>query len=208
MTVSTFFAYPKSPHERRHAPDGYVDYKSFKPWLRDEFTFRCVYCLEREQWYPNRADAFSVDHVIPKSSAPKRACDYANLVYAWGRCNYNKLDVRLPDPTHVDSGDCLSVNDDGIIWALSADGANLIDVLHVNDSPAIDTRRKYIRSINLKLDYPQDAEVHESFAQDFGFPDDLPDLASMRPPRGNLAKSRRGWSYLELRRLNRLGETC
>jgi hypothetical protein len=65
MTVSAPFAYPVTAHERRHSPAGYVDYQNYKPWLRDEFTFRCVYCLERERWYPSGAAAFSVDHVVP-----------------------------------------------------------------------------------------------------------------------------------------------
>lgn len=44
------FNYPDAPHRRRHGPRGYADYASYRPWLRDEFTFRCVYCLLREQW--------------------------------------------------------------------------------------------------------------------------------------------------------------
>ena|SRR5713101_1667716 len=59
------FAYPREPHGRRHGPAGYEDYGHYKPWLRDEFTFRCVYCLERETWYPNRAASFSADHFVP-----------------------------------------------------------------------------------------------------------------------------------------------
>ena len=43
------FEYPSSPHRRRHGPLGYADYASFRPWLRDEFSFRCVYCLLRER---------------------------------------------------------------------------------------------------------------------------------------------------------------
>ena len=42
------FVYPASPHVRRHGPMGYADHASFRPWLRDEFAFRCVYCLRRE----------------------------------------------------------------------------------------------------------------------------------------------------------------
>jgi hypothetical protein len=34
------FAYPSAPHSRRHGPAGYEDYTHYKPWLRDEFTFR------------------------------------------------------------------------------------------------------------------------------------------------------------------------
>ena len=44
------FRYPEQPHVRRHGPQGYVTLESYRPWLRDEFTFRCVYCLLREQW--------------------------------------------------------------------------------------------------------------------------------------------------------------
>jgi hypothetical protein len=34
------FAYPERPHIRKHSPSGYEDYRSYKDWLRDEFTFR------------------------------------------------------------------------------------------------------------------------------------------------------------------------
>src|SRR6478672_6755586 len=74
-------------YQRKHGPRGYQSYSDYKPWLRDEFVFRCVYCLEREQWYPNRADAFSVDHIVPQSKSTTRICDYSNLVYACLRCN-------------------------------------------------------------------------------------------------------------------------
>jgi hypothetical protein len=67
------FQYPNSPHLRRHGPFGYEDYISFKGWLRDEFTFRCVYCLERERWYPSGADAFGVEHVKPEGDCSLRA---------------------------------------------------------------------------------------------------------------------------------------
>lgn len=48
--MTTPFIYPAVPHVRRHGPMGYADVTSFRPWLRDEFSFRCVYCLLREQW--------------------------------------------------------------------------------------------------------------------------------------------------------------
>jgi hypothetical protein len=47
------FDYPVGTHVRRHGPQGYLDYKHYKPWLRDEFSFRCVYCLCRETWFPD-----------------------------------------------------------------------------------------------------------------------------------------------------------
>ena len=36
------FRAAETPHVRCHAPKGYQDYRSYKPWLRDEFPFRCV----------------------------------------------------------------------------------------------------------------------------------------------------------------------
>jgi hypothetical protein len=78
------FRYPDTPHGRKHGPTGYDTYKTYKEWLRDEFAFRCVYCLERERWYPSGSAAFAVDHVRPKG-LPEYAhlvCDYENLVYA------------------------------------------------------------------------------------------------------------------------------
>ena len=73
MTWPTPFAYPSDPHQRMHGPAGYKDYAQYKPWLRDEFTFRCVYCLETgEFWYPDRAVSFSADHVESKKAAPQR----------------------------------------------------------------------------------------------------------------------------------------
>lgn len=39
------FTYPRRPHVRRHGPRGYRAYQSYKPWLRDAFEFRWVYCL-------------------------------------------------------------------------------------------------------------------------------------------------------------------
>src|SRR5262249_32870813 len=154
-----------------------------------EFTFRCVYCLERERWYPNREAAFSVDHVIPQAGDPARICDYENLVYACLRCNSNKRDVILPDPTRVCFSECLSIDDDGMISALNADGSDMIDILHLNDSPVIDTRRKHMRLIRLKIQHPNNPEIHDLFLDAFGYPDDLPDLASKRPPAGNRPRS-------------------
>ncbi len=46
--MTTPFRYPDGPHQRRHGPRGYASYESYRPWLRDEFAFRCVYCLTRE----------------------------------------------------------------------------------------------------------------------------------------------------------------
>src|ERR1700675_3855243 len=99
MTLPVRFAYPATTHQRKHGPAGYANYQDYKPWLRDDFTFRCVYSLVRDTWYPDRATSFSADHVFPQSEAPTRVADYWNLVYACTRCNSLKQNVHLLDPT-------------------------------------------------------------------------------------------------------------
>src|SRR5438445_783907 len=65
----TPFTYPSAPLVRRHGPVGYLDTSSFRPWLRDEFGFRCVYCLRRERWEPDLG-VFEIDHFAPVSQSP------------------------------------------------------------------------------------------------------------------------------------------
>ena len=59
------FDYPDTHHVRIHGPRDYRRYEAYKPWLRDEFAFRCLYCGCREVWFPDGDRAFSVEHVRP-----------------------------------------------------------------------------------------------------------------------------------------------
>lgn len=77
--MKSIFDYPDPRSHRRHGPRGYADYESYRPWLRDEFTFRCVYCLKREQWGLVTGE-FDIDHFEPQKLLPNLAADYGNLV--------------------------------------------------------------------------------------------------------------------------------
>src|SRR5205814_6335056 len=96
----TAFLYPAQPHVRRHGPEGYADPESYRAWLRDEFTFRCVYCLLREQWGRVRG-TFDIDHFLPVSLHPERERTYDNLLDACAACNAAKGNRAVPDPTAV-----------------------------------------------------------------------------------------------------------
>lgn len=108
------FDYPESRSERIHGPVGYASYTSFRPWLRDEFTFRCVYCLKRETWGQVTGE-FELDHFQPQSLSPDLSLDYFNLVYACRRCNSVKLDQPIDDPLTVLSAESAVVLPDGIL---------------------------------------------------------------------------------------------
>ena len=186
--MSTFnpLVYPTQPHARLHGPAGYTDYTSYKPFLRDEFSFRCVFCLEREQWHPNRDASFSVEHFSSKVKWPEKLCDYDNLLYACVRCNSFKQDVLVRlDPTLIAFGDHFVVGDDGHIDGRSPEAKDLIDLLHLNDSPALDQRQRILMLVRLKLANPDHAEINRLFVDHFKYPDELANLAVLKPPSNN-----------------------
>jgi hypothetical protein len=185
MSLPQPFSYPIAPHIRKHAPSGYAQYQLYKPWLRDEFEFRCVYCLQRETWSREGAAAFSVDHVTAQAHDPDGlwVCDYTNLVYACCRCNSSKQDEPLIDPTRVGMGEHLFVNLDGTISGRTYEGNFLIEFLDLNRAKAIRERLRVLRILIRRAKYPNDLEVLKDFRETFGYPDDLPDLRR-RPPHG------------------------
>ncbi len=171
------FDYPAEPHTRRHGPLGYKDYQSYRDWLRDEFTFRCVYCLHREQWY-QRGGVFHIEHFEPVASSPERNAEYKNLLYSCATCNQAKGDaLGLPDPCEVAFSDCLRVLSDGQIEPLSRAGYLLVQVLRLNNADNVRHRSRWLRV--LQVLQASDADL---FQELMGFPEDLPDLRRKRVP--------------------------
>ncbi len=127
------FAYPAEELVRRHGPRGYSDYARFRPWLRDEFAFRCVYCLQRERWTPSFAP-YNIDHFLSVVQNPDRAADYKNLLYCCLPCNNAKRDLLLPDPTKELLRNAVRVHADGTIEGLTPEAESLIQNLGL-DSP-------------------------------------------------------------------------
>lgn len=187
MSLPQPFAYPIEPHLRKHAPAGYADYTEYKPWLRDEFEFRCVYCLQRETWSRAGAAVFSVDHIIPRSLDPEELFvgDYSNLLYACNQCNSARQDALILDPTREGMGEYLRVQPDGIIVGLTLAGLKLIELLHLNNPWVVKERQRILRILNRRARYPSDPEVMKDYHEAFGYPDDLPDLRRKLPPGGN-----------------------
>lgn len=186
MTLPEPFGYPATPHVRRHGPQGYQGHGDYKPWLRDEFAFRCVYCLEREAWSPDRTDSFSADHFEARAANPGRAGEYDNLVYACTRCNSVRRADPVPlDPDSVALADHLTVAADGRIIGRTAAGSALIHLLRLDLAPAVHNRRFARLLLRTKAAYPDDPVVDALYVAHFGYPADLPDLSKLRPPGGN-----------------------
>ena len=175
------FEYPTTPHVRRHGPAGYNDYASYRDWLRDEFMFRCAYCLHREQWN-NRGGTFHVEHFIPASVDPAGTCEYSNLLYACAACNEAKQAVLgLPNPCQMAFSTCLRIKPDGRIDALNSAGEKLKQVLRLDSDKNVRDRNRWMRVLEaLKVSEPG------LYRECMGFPEDLPDLRAKREPQNTM----------------------
>ncbi len=85
---------------------------------------------------------------------------------------------------------------DGSIEGLSHLGKKTIRLLRLNHPLFIERRRRSFSILSLKAEFPNHPKVHELFVQEFGYPDDLPDLRSLRPPKGNPANSEEHCYYV------------
>ena len=195
------FAYPALPHARRHGPHGYADHDGYRPWLRDEFVFRCVYCLRREQWGLVKG-TFAVDHFVPVAVRPDLAADYDNLVYACASCNAGKAAHALPDPCEVLLRDDVRVAEDGAIEGDTPEARRLIRVLGLDDAEYTEFRCLWIGIVALAARHDQ-----ELFRRLMGYPADLPDLGVLKPPGGNTRPGGIAASHFERRARGELPDT-
>ncbi len=193
------FAYPSGPHARRHGPAGWQDYVRYRPWLRDEFCFRCVYCLIRETWIDMRR-GYQIDHFVPQKLRPDLKADYDNLLYLCAACNNLKGVALLPDPCKVALDACLRFSIDGTVEAINSDGERIVEILQLDDDRLIDFRRRRIGILNSLA-----ATDRPRFVQEMSFPKDLPDLAADPPPT-NTRPSGVKSSWLSLRNAGKLPE--
>lgn len=176
--VANVFQYPSKPHRRKHGPFGYTTYESFRDWLRDEFSYRCVFSLFRETWPQTR---FHIDHLISQNERPDLACDYDNLILLESRLNLVKSKRRVPDPCQIALGKCLFVHTAGDqIGRIeprdgSKIGERIIGVLRLDSEDATNTRRLWLEILRLA------ARANEKlFRELIGYPADLPDLHAAR----------------------------
>lgn len=172
------FNYPSKPHIRVHGPFGYKDYESYRDWLRDEFSFRCVYCLKREPWAPRTA-TFHIDHVVPQSVNPGNRESYDNLSYVCARCNELKQAVSLPPPDLCDWLNLLQVGNDGSVTGLTPEGRDLVQILDLDSSELRQWRCNFMAIWRLTS-----SNDRATFLSLFGYPVDLPNL-SRKLAKGN-----------------------
>ena len=190
------FEYPVNSSERKHAPKGYINYTSYKPWLRDEFDFRCPYCLAREKWEHDGTNQFGVEHLKPKGKYPLLENIYSNLTYCCNRCNNLKGQIELDE---IFLREHIQFKDNGKLNALTKYGEKIIDIFNLNDDKLIEYREKFYKTIIHLYE-----NSHDIYLKWMGFPEDLPDLSKQKPPLGNDKPNGIKKSYFELKKQDKL----
>lgn len=176
MQASRFpFEYPKEAHRRKHGPADYSHYSKYRDWLRDEFEFRCVYCLRREAWEMLEG-CWDIDHFVPRAIRSDLALDYDNLVYACHRCNQCKRVHLFPDPCQHAYGKHLQVGEDGSIRSSTPEGHRMIRLLKL-DTPSA-KRYRYLKVRTGRSFLKNDPAAYAVF---MGYPaeDELPDIEAL-----------------------------
>jgi hypothetical protein len=199
MNLPAPFAYPSKPHVRRHGPQGYSKYGQYRNWLRDEFSFRCVYCLRRETWGTLPRD-FEIDHFVPVSKREDLKLDYDNLGYACAECNGTKAAQIIPRPEAIAYGDCLHVDENGEIHARNAHGKTVIEALDLSASEYNAMRRLILDAIS------ENQPGSKTLKWCLGYPDDLPNLSAEKKPKDNKRLSGIRESHYEQKQRDELPE--
>jgi len=172
------FKYPSEPHRRKHGPRGYKDYESYRDWLRDEFSYRCVFGLAREAWLQT---SLHIDHLTPQSDHPDLRCEYDNLILLEGRLNLVKGKKELDDPCKVALGQCLYVYFEGDrMGEIEAPnnnrvGERIIAVLRLDSEDATRMRRDWLGIL-----YSVARTDEALFRKLIGYPANLPKLCDAR----------------------------
>ena len=150
-----------------------------------------------------------MDHFVAQIIAPDRALDYDNLIYACLRCNSTKrAEETVLNPCQEAMSQHLRVGEDGTIEALTRKGRAHIKQLQLNHPRLTQYRARLVRVFKRLQALSQAEAEHRAELQEwFGFPDDLPNLAALRPPKGNTRPDGIADSFHERRRAGTLPET-
>lgn len=172
------FDYPEQAHKYRHGPGGYSSYSQFRPWVRDEYDFRCVYCLFRERWCPILK--FHLDHFVAQAVDKSKKTAYRNLVYSCPACNTAKSAARIPNPMRALTRDSVTVNEDGTIECHTKQAQKIVRTLGL-DSPEYNEWRRLMIGIIAMAAQTTTGKHKDLFKELMGYPENLPDLGRKNP---------------------------
>lgn len=141
------------PHffRRAQAPVVAGGYRSFRLFVREDFSRQCAYCLLMEV-LAGGVDNFELDHFRPKSRFPELLNDFYNIYYACHPCNHTKRDIwpsaeleargiSFVDLCKDDFAAHFRVNEDGKWEGVTAPGGYTVDKLRLNREHLVTIRK-------------------------------------------------------------------
>jgi len=139
--------------------------------------------LNREAWGRVTGD-FELDHFQPQSLKPALKLNYANLVYACRCCNLVKGSREVDDPFELLRSNRVTVNvENGVLKARNREDIavrRLIRQLDLNSPKMVQWRRTWMEIVELAGN-----QNRELYFRLVGFPEDLPNLSILKPPRND-----------------------
>ena len=132
------------PYFLRRTPPPKVkgDYHSFRPFVREDFSRQCAFCLFSEL-LAGGEENFELDHFRPRHRFPDLLNDFYNLYYSCHPCNHIKRGswpspaleeqgISFVDLCKEDFATHFSVEKNGIWSGLTNPGKYTIDKLNLN----------------------------------------------------------------------------
>ena len=145
---------------RRILTRTYSDYTRYRPFLREDFRFRCAYCLRHEFFVGGEAGCV-IDHHRPQHGPfgrPDLISVYENLYWCCVECNSIKSDTwpspeelaenrRFLDPCQPEDDHNLhwDIEEDGQLRSLTSVGEYTLDKLVLNREGLIYHRQRRLR---------------------------------------------------------------
>ena len=142
---------------RRHAPKVKGDHTKFRPFVRQDFSEGCAYCLLHELLAGGPRN-FELDHFRPKSLLRFAAliADFFNLYYACHVCNANKwnhwpsveeeaIGIGFIDFCRDDFSDHFRENRNGRWIPLTPSAEFTLDILNLNSAHLVELRARLRR---------------------------------------------------------------
>ncbi len=148
------FVYPKQKHIRTQTPPVYKNYGSYKPYLRKEFSRKCIYCCTPDSM---RGESSSgADHYRPQKYFPHLSVVYSNLFYCCNACNSRKSShwpghgkhpsFFIPNPCDHEMFRHLRFKG-AVVEARTEDGAFACDLLDLNSQDVVEFRNAILVAI-------------------------------------------------------------
>ena len=152
---------------RMPVPDVKGGYRLFRPFVREDFSRQCAFCLFSEL-LAGGEDNFELDHFRPRLRFPELVNDFYNLYYSCHPCNHIKRD-SWPSPALEEKGICFVdlckedfashfiVEKDGRWKGVTVLGDYTIDKLNLNRRHLVIVRG-LLERLGIHI---QDGSVHE-----------------------------------------------